>query len=179
MLRSTASSTKVFRVNAQSLLILCLVMLVVFIPVLPPILPNSSPAVSAMPETPPLTTNVAAPAPAEPDAQPLAGKELVERRDAFSRHFDRGDGEFVAMVGVNPINYRDAAGQWQPIEAGFAPVQGGWQVSRNSLQSTLAQDSTAVQLETGGVLLVWQPSGLLASDGELSLLELAVPLPPN
>jgi hypothetical protein len=132
-----------------------------------------------MPETPPLATNMVSPAPAEPNAQPLSGKELIERRDAFSRHFDRGDGKFVAMVGVTPINYRDAAGQWQTIEAAFAPVQGGWQVSRNSLQSTLAQNSTAVQLETGGVLLVWQPSGLEASDGELSLLELAVPLPPD
>jgi len=185
MLQSTVDSMRIFRVKVRSLLMLWLVMLMVFIPILPPAFSNPSPAVSTASETPLVTADAVsaapavAPAPAKPATQPLSDRELVERRDAFSRHYDMGNGEYVAMVGVNPLNYRDAAGEWQPIEAAFAPVQGGWQVSRNSLQSTLAQDSTAVQLESDGYFLLWQPGALRASDGEQSLHELTLPLPPD
>ena len=121
MLQSTVRSMKAHKDKTRSLLMLWLVMLMVFIPILPSAYSHPFSAVSLDSESTPVTAEVGSPtparAPAEPSIQPLSERELVGRRDAYSRHFDLGEGEYVAIVGVTPLNYRDTAGEWQPIEA--------------------------------------------------------------
>lgn len=115
-------------------------------------------------------------APAAPDL--LAYPELVEQREEHARHYELGDGRFVAVVGVQPINYRDASGAWQPIDARFARVGEGWQVRRNSLQSFFEARGTTVRLIHRDALMTWQPRMVEARSAGDTLLELATPLPP-
>jgi hypothetical protein len=118
---------------------------------------------------------ITAPAPAL-----LAKPEVVERREEFARHYDLGDGRYLALVSPTPLNYRDDSGTWQPLDAAFAPVEGGWVVRRNSLRSALAERGTAVRLEAEGTFIGWQPRALQATGAQLAQpIELATPLPPE
>ena len=51
--------------------------------------------------------------------------ELIERRDAFTRHFDLGEGKAVAMVSATPQHFADAGGQWQAADARFVATADG------------------------------------------------------
>ena len=50
-----------------------------------------------------------------PGAQPT-GKEVLARRTATSRTWKTGDGRFHTRVFATPVNYRDAAGHFRPID---------------------------------------------------------------
>ncbi|MFC2046230.1 hypothetical protein ACFLTC_01755, partial [Chloroflexota bacterium] len=116
--------------------------------------------------------------PASYTPSPLLSKpELVDLRSANASHFDLGDGRRLAVVGAAPLNYQDAAGNWQPIEPGFAQVEGGWRVDHNTLRSTFTGDSTAVRLESEGQVFGWQPVALEIDDGDGGARQLAVPQP--
>ena len=91
--------------------------------------------------------------------------EIVERRDAFSRHFDLGKGRFVAYVNPTPLNFQDQEGNWQPIEPKILPVPAGrgegWEVSQNSLRSRFAPDHSAIRIELGEHNFYWQPEAIV------------------
>ena len=109
---------------------------------------------------------------------PLLNKpELVQLRSEYANHYDLGNGRRLAVVGATPLNYQDAQGNWLPIQPGFAQVEGGWRVAHNTLRSTFANDSTAVQLESAGQVIGWQPVALEVDDGASRARQLAVPLP--
>jgi hypothetical protein len=98
-------------------------------------------------------------------ARPLLDKpELVSLRSAYARHYDLGNGKRVAVVGAAPLNYQDTEGNWQPIQPDFARAENGWRVSHNTLRSRFASDSTAVQLESNGEIIGWQPLALEIND---------------
>jgi RHS repeat-associated protein len=63
------------------------------------------------------------------DAMPPAGdipvKELPEERTATSATFERHSGLLEARVYDKPINYKDAEGDWQPIEEGLEETDDG------------------------------------------------------
>ncbi|HEX5996124.1 MAG TPA: DNRLRE domain-containing protein [Jiangellales bacterium] len=52
----------------------------------------------------------------EPAAEPRRVRELVERRSANATFFQLTDGRVQAEVSSTPVHYRDAAGQWAPID---------------------------------------------------------------
>ncbi|MCW2987158.1 MAG: repeat protein, partial [Solirubrobacterales bacterium] len=60
----------------------------------------------------------------EPPTDP-AGPELEGKRTATSQTFRLPDGSRETRVYEAPINYRDAQGDWQPIEEGLEPAGGG------------------------------------------------------
>ncbi len=107
----------------------------------------------------------------------LSAQEVVDRRDAYSRHFDLGNGRFLALASPTPLNYLDDQGTWQPIQAAFQTTESGYAVRENSLQSFLQQDRTTLSLESHGTLFVWQ-SKALAARGEKTVT-VATPLPPE
>jgi len=45
--------------------------------------------------------------------------EVIERRNAFTKTFRRGEEDFTAVISSGPIHYRDRAGAWQDIHAEF------------------------------------------------------------
>jgi hypothetical protein len=126
-------------------------------------------------------------APPQEAAAPLPGAllgrpELVELREEFARHYALGDGRYLAVVSPTPLNYRDARGRWQPIDARFSPADGGFELKHNSLRGFLGARSSVLHLESGpgeGVSMAWRPLALEASGVEGRRPEqLAVPLPP-
>ncbi|MDP9421078.1 MAG: DNRLRE domain-containing protein [Actinomycetota bacterium] len=65
----------------------------------------------------------------EVDHQP---QELVERRTEDSRTFVGQDGKFETVFYGGPIHYRDARGQWQPIDNTLVPAQAAGAAFRNA-----------------------------------------------
>ena len=53
---------------------------------------------------------------AEPLPPPTRVRELAERRTANSRTFQLQDGRVEQEISAGPLNFRDGAGQWQPID---------------------------------------------------------------
>src|SRR5215217_5685031 len=52
-----------------------------------------------------------------PAVKPRLGTELPELRTRYSRTFQRKDGHgLVARISAQPVNYRDGAGDFQPID---------------------------------------------------------------
>jgi len=112
-----------------------------------------------------------------PDPTPLAAPalttwqghpEMVERRDAFTRYYDLGNGQQLAEVSNQPRHYQDSAGQWQTIEPRFTAVDNGFVMQQNSLRASLGMTSSVALLQSGATTLGWSPQALLATaaDGE-------------
>ncbi|NJL33212.1 MAG: hypothetical protein HC893_04335 [Chloroflexaceae bacterium] len=121
-----------------------------------------------------------APAPAPIDAPGLLPyPELTDLRGPYTRHYDQGNGQYLALVSPTPLHYQDILGNWQPINADFTPVEGGWQVQENSLRSTVAERATAIQLEHMGVLIGWEPQALQVRMPNATIRPLASPLTPD
>jgi len=56
--------------------------------------------------------------------------EVVSRRTRFSRTYRRSDGSFELRVSAVPVNYRDPAGHWKPINNNLHQAQdGSWENS--------------------------------------------------
>ena len=196
-LRSARSPYRVLRLAVAAMMaaLISLISLAAISPALPArtqmaALPAISPALpartqaAALPAISPVRSYAAAlPARAQTAAlaashtpRPLLSKpELVHLRSSYASHYDLGNGRRLAVVGAAPLNYQDAEGTWQPIQPGFAPVEGGWRVAQNTLRSTFANDSTAVQLESEGQVFGWQPVALEIDDGAGRARQLAVP----
>ncbi len=94
---------------------------------------------------PPLTGTLDAPL-EEPDHK---GRELVERRTEDSRTFVGQDGKFETVFYGGPIHYRDARGQWQPIDNTLVPAPGSGAGLRNAAGEV--QVSLPPMLGTGPV----------------------------
>lgn len=67
--------------------------------------------------------------------------ELVERRDAFSKHFDRGEGTITAYIASGPINYLDQ-GKWKTIYHTITPSDNGFENVHNSYKTYYPTVST-------------------------------------
>src|SRR5260221_10849908 len=57
--------------------------------------------------------------------QPDPGPELESKRTATSDTFRLAGGALETRVYESPINYRDAEGDWQPIDEGLEELPGG------------------------------------------------------
>jgi RHS repeat-associated protein len=70
--------------------------------------------------------------------------EVASLRNANSNTLVNGDGTFTTNVYAQPVNFRDAAGHWRPIEAKFgAASQSGfeWQSGANSFSVDFKQNA--------------------------------------
>jgi RHS repeat-associated protein len=128
------------------------------------------------PSTEPDEAVLSAP-PTEPE-----GSELEGKRTATSQTFLLPDGSRETRVFESPINYRDADGQWQPIEEGLEPTTGaGLTNGDNSFDLSLPErvGEGAVRLSEGDA---WVSYRLLGSetapvvlDGETATYESLTP----
>ena len=81
-------------------------------------------------------------------------KELTDKRTGNSRVYQLSDGRTQAEISAAPINYRDAAGAFQPIDTRVRPTGAKGYVQGNTTNTftSLFGDSTAglVRFEQGG-----------------------------
>jgi hypothetical protein len=71
----------------------------------------------------------------EPFGQRDASKELTEKRDAFSKHFQNDNGSITAHIASGPIHYEEN-GQWKTIYHTIEPASnGGFQNVHNSFKT--------------------------------------------
>jgi RHS repeat-associated protein len=74
----------------------------------------ADPAPAAVPEQPART-------PARLGPPSRDGRELLDLRTRTSRTYQRNDGSRLSVISAGPTNYRDAQGQWRPIENQLEP----------------------------------------------------------
>lgn len=84
-------------------------------------------------------------------ASPVAppGRELSGLRTESSDTYEAGGGRRVLRAFAHPVNYRDAAGSWQPIEDTLVAAEGGgWRTKASgvpvSLPSTLGSGPVSI-----------------------------------
>lgn len=101
------------------------------------------------------TVRVSTPAPAPVKGFDRAtSKEIVAERDARSRTYANEDGTRTSEISTDPVNYRDAHGDWQPIDTTLVQDGDGWTNAADSVTLRLAGRADADEL--AGVTL---PSG--------------------
>ncbi|WP_156301918.1 DUF6531 domain-containing protein, partial [Streptomyces sp. e14] len=101
------------------------------------------------------TVRVSTPAPAPVKGFDRAtSKEIVAERDARSRTYANEDGTRTSEISTDPINYRDAHGDWRPIDTSLVQDGDGWTNAADSVTLRLAGRADADEL--AGVTL---PSG--------------------
>lgn len=91
---------------------------------------------------------------AEPFGKNDISKEIVDKRDAFSKHFDKGNGTISAHIASGPIHYQEN-GQWKTIFHSITPSSSGFENIHNSHKTYFpATSSGHIQtvLENGAVL---------------------------
>lgn len=67
----------------------------------------------------------------EPFGSQELNKELVAKRDAFSKHFRNANGTFAAHIASGPIHYKED-GQWKTIFHTISPSNNGFENVHNS-----------------------------------------------
>ncbi|RIK43975.1 MAG: hypothetical protein DCC55_03850 [Chloroflexi bacterium] len=116
----------------------------------------------------------------EPTLRPTTWQghaEILERRDAFTRHYDLGDGKAAALLSATPQHFADPAGQWATLDPRFTATEDGYIVRQNSLVSSLSGETSAALVQHGQSALGWLPQALVAlDDAGGSIHTLAQPL---
>ncbi len=126
--------------------------------------PSVSPADSAVA---PLASSAAADAavPSGEDARALPGdpagaQEIVERRTANSATFRAPDGHLSTIVSAEPLNYRDADGQWQVIDPAFQAQTDSFVVEHNAIESRAGQNRAWLSMAIDQTAVTWQADRL-------------------
>lgn len=105
-----------------------------------------------------------------PDAEP--GLEIIADRTASSQTFRRDDGVRETRIFGSPINYRDAQGDWKPIEEGLEeqPDGSGLTNGSNGFSVDLPErlGEAQVRLTVGGQ---WVSTELLGDSSQPAQLE--------
>jgi hypothetical protein len=86
---------------------------------------------------------------------------------AYVRDVPLGNGQRMALVSSTPLNYQAEDGSWQPIDARFQAVSGGFTNQTNLLKIVAAQHNAALGLESAGQKLAWVSEALvwIGADG--------------
>ncbi|MEU4652764.1 LamG-like jellyroll fold domain-containing protein [Streptomyces sp. NPDC023723] len=112
---------------------------------------------------------VTAPAPGVTGFDAARSKELPAERDGFSRTYANEDGTRTTEVSPTPVNYRDAAGAWQPIDPALRADGDGWRNTADAVGVRVDQRADAARLATvelsGGQSLSYGLSGAAAVQG--------------
>ncbi|MFF7204809.1 polymorphic toxin-type HINT domain-containing protein [Streptomyces sp. NPDC008141] len=102
---------------------------------------------SARPSTRRNTVEVVAPpAPKVKGFDRRTSEEIVAERDARSRTYANQDGTQTSELSTTPINYQDTKGDWRPINARLANVDGGWANTADSVRLRIADRADAPEL---------------------------------
>ncbi|HEX9030339.1 MAG TPA: DNRLRE domain-containing protein, partial [Streptosporangiaceae bacterium] len=92
-------------------------------------------------------------------------RELTSKRSEFSRTFQLSNGQRQAVISAGPVNYRDHAGRWQPVNTAVTrSVRAGWslQNTTNVFGSFFGTDPARLvrfSLPAGGWLQTGLPGG--------------------
>ena len=104
--------------------------------------------------------------------------EMVNQRDAYSRHYDLGNGKALAVVTPRPRNGQGAEGEWRAIDGRFAAVEDGFVTRGDTLIASLGQSTSAALLRHAETVVGWKPQALVALDAEGHVMHtLATPQP--
>ncbi len=91
----------------------------------------------------------------EPYGNRDISKEVIDKRDAYSKHFANEDGSFSAHIASGPIHYQEN-GQWKTIFHSIEPApNGGFQNIHNNFKTfypSTANGSIETRLPNGQVL---------------------------
>jgi len=88
--------------------------------------------------------------------------EIVPRRDAYSKHFRKGDGTTTSFLFLTPVHYLDPDGVWREIRTDVQPNDSlsspgyAYGVSQNRHQlffGSLSTDGYAIRFPTGDVTI--------------------------
>ncbi len=84
-------------------------------------------------------------------AVPSGGVEVASLRTENSRTYRAADGSLVARVSQDPVNYRDAAGAWRPIDTALRPDgSGGLETTASAADVSLPQSLDAAAKVSDG-----------------------------
>ncbi|MDD4218199.1 MAG: hypothetical protein PHZ24_12805, partial [Bacteroidales bacterium] len=90
----------------------------------------------------------------EPFGEQNISKELVEKRDAYAKHFANDDGSISAHIASGPIHYKEK-NEWKTIFHTITPTANGFENIHNSHKTyypASATESLTTVLENGEVL---------------------------
>ncbi|WBB58179.1 polymorphic toxin-type HINT domain-containing protein [Streptomyces sp. WMMC500] len=102
----------------------------------------------------------AAPEPAGSGFEPGRSRELPGERTAYSRTYANDDGTHTTETSPDPLNFRDADGEWYPIDTTLRARPGGWDNAADSVDVRLGDSAADTRL--AGLRL---PSGAAVSYG--------------
>jgi hypothetical protein len=97
---------------------------------------------------------------------------------AYVRDLDLGNGQRMALVSSAPVNYQAEDGSWQPIDARFQAIPGGFSNRANLLKITAAEGRAALGLESAGRRLAWVSQALVWIGPDGQEVDLALPRDP-
>ncbi|MBN1890059.1 MAG: DNRLRE domain-containing protein [Thermoflexales bacterium] len=91
---------------------------------------------------------------------------------AYVSDRELGDGRRQALISSSPINYQAEDGSWQPIDARFESVPGGFVNRTNALKISAGERQAVLRLQNGKNLVGWEPQSvvLTAAGGEETVL---------
>ncbi|MCX7669799.1 MAG: hypothetical protein N2439_06990, partial [Anaerolineae bacterium] len=91
--------------------------------------------------------------------------------EAFTQRVTAPDGGQALLIAASPLKYRDAQGDWQPIDPIFRPVEGGFANDSNLLQIRARADQVVAAARYETDQIAWQPAALhLVSEDAATLL---------
>ncbi|MEW1870412.1 LamG-like jellyroll fold domain-containing protein [Streptomyces caelestis] len=100
---------------------------------------------------------------------PGRSEELPAERDGFSRTYANEDGTRTTEMSPTPVNYRDAEGDWQPIDTELRADGDGWRNTADSVGVRIDRRADSARLATvelpGGRGLSYGLSGAAGVQG--------------
>lgn len=109
----------------------------------------------------------------QPSSDPSGLPEIVDRRTAQGAVFSAGDDRYVALLSSEPLHYRDADGNWQPIDPSFRALEDSYVVERNLVRGRAGARQAWLSAAVDQVALFWQATRVGVVDGAGVFTELA------
>lgn len=109
-------------------------------------------------------------APPPGDGAPAGPAPWLPFDEAFTQRVTAPDGGQALLISAAPLRYRDAQGDWQPIDPSFRPVEGGFANDSNLLQIRARADQVVVAARYEADQLAWQPAALHLIRGDTATL---------
>jgi YD repeat-containing protein len=98
-------------------------------------------------------------------AGPAGGAEVPALRTESSRTYRKADGSYQAQVSAGPVNYRDASGDWKPIDTDLASDgSGGLETTDTAAKVSLPESLDDPAKVTAGSR--WVSFELTGADGD-------------
>jgi hypothetical protein len=99
-------------------------------------------------------------------AAPVTAGEVPALRTESSRTYRKADGSYQAQVSAGPVNYRDASGDWKPIDTDFvADGDGGLKTTEAAAKVSLPESLDDPAKVTAGSR--WVSFEMAGADGDV------------